>query len=379
MTPRMTEIHADQGLRGGLREIVFPRSLAIVGASERNLRADPGRARGRCRRRPGQPQPRRGSRTALSPCDRRAPGRCPSWRSSSSRTRASTRRSKRRSQRECARSSSRASEPRPARTARRSSRGWARSPTRPGRLSSGRTAWGSRAPAARRRGSARCRETFVPGPCLRRRAVGLDRRGVARLRRRGSAFAASSRRGGEVNRDAADLLAFLAEDEGTRAIGLFLETVRRPAAFAAALERCAEAAKPVVCLKVGRSEAGRPSDPRAHRRARRVGAGVLRAPAPRTARSRSTDVHDLVETLEVLGRRRRPRRHPGRRGLRVGRRGRAPRRPGRGGRARASHRFRTRLADGASRGVPELRLAREPARRLGDRRRERRLPAARSS
>ena len=38
MTPRMTEIHADQGLRGGLREICFPRSLAIVGASERNLR-----------------------------------------------------------------------------------------------------------------------------------------------------------------------------------------------------------------------------------------------------------------------------------------------------------------------------------------------------
>ena len=61
--------------------------------------------------------------------------------------------------------------------------------------------------------------------------------------------------GGEVNRDAADLLAFLAEDEGTRAIGLFLETVRRPAAFEAALERAAGAGKPVVCLKVGRSEA----------------------------------------------------------------------------------------------------------------------------
>ncbi|MCS7008197.1 MAG: CoA-binding protein, partial [Gaiellaceae bacterium] len=61
--------------------------------------------------------------------------------------------------------------------------------------------------------------------------------------------------GAEAVTDAADLLGFLAEDEGTRAVGLFLETVRRPDAFAAALARCAEAGKPVVCLKVGRSEA----------------------------------------------------------------------------------------------------------------------------
>ena len=62
--------------------------------------------------------------------------------------------------------------------------------------------------------------------------------------------------GAETVRDAADFCALLAEDERTGAVGLFLETVRRPSAFARALELLAEADKPVVCLKVGRSQAG---------------------------------------------------------------------------------------------------------------------------
>ena len=59
--------------------------------------------------------------------------------------------------------------------------------------------------------------------------------------------------GSEGNRDAADLLMGLAEDDQTKAIGLFVETVRRPEAFADGLRACAEAGKPVVCMKVGRS------------------------------------------------------------------------------------------------------------------------------
>ncbi len=43
----------------------------------------------------------------------------------------------------------------------------------------------------------------------------------------------------------------------TRAIGLFLETVRNPSAMALALDRAAEADIPVVVLKVGRTERGR--------------------------------------------------------------------------------------------------------------------------
>ena len=62
----------------------------------------------------------------------------------------------------------------------------------------------------------------------------------------GSASAASSRRGGEAVTDAADYLAFFAGDEGTRAVGLFLETVRRPAAFADGARALRAAGKPVA-------------------------------------------------------------------------------------------------------------------------------------
>jgi acetyltransferase len=112
--------------------------------------------------------------------------------------------------------------------------------------------------------------------------------------------------GGEMARDAADVLGYLAADPGTRAIGLFLETVRRPGAFARALERCARAEKPVVCLKVGRSAAGARAA-LAHTGAV-VGADrAFSALLRRWEVIEVTDFHDLVETLEVLGRRRRPR------------------------------------------------------------------------
>lgn len=60
--------------------------------------------------------------------------------------------------------------------------------------------------------------------------------------------------GAEMSRDAADWIAELVADPATSAIGLFLETVRRPESFRAALRLAAEAGKPIVCLQVGRSE-----------------------------------------------------------------------------------------------------------------------------
>jgi acetyltransferase len=112
--------------------------------------------------------------------------------------------------------------------------------------------------------------------------------------------------GGEVVNDAADFLGFFAADESTGAIGLFLETVRRPQEFAAALARCAEAGKPVVCLKVGRSQAA------ARAALAHTGAvvGSDRAFSAVLRRHGAIEVEDftaLVETLEVLGRARRPR------------------------------------------------------------------------
>jgi acetate---CoA ligase (ADP-forming) len=109
--------------------------------------------------------------------------------------------------------------------------------------------------------------------------------------------------GGELNRDAADFLALLADDEPTRAVGLFLESVRRPAAFEAALARAATAGKPVVCLKVGRSQAAARTA-LAHTGAIVGSVRAFSALLERYGAIEVTDFQDFLETLEVLGRRR---------------------------------------------------------------------------
>ena len=112
--------------------------------------------------------------------------------------------------------------------------------------------------------------------------------------------------GAEAVTGVADYLDFLADDEGTRAIGLFLETVRRPAEFAAALARCAAAGKPVVCLKVGRSEAAARAA-LSHTGAL-VGSGrAFSAVLRRFGAIEVDDFHELTETMELLGRQRWPR------------------------------------------------------------------------
>jgi acetyltransferase len=111
--------------------------------------------------------------------------------------------------------------------------------------------------------------------------------------------------GAEAVTDAADFLSFFAEDDGTRAVGLFLETVRRPQAFMGALAACAEAGKPVACLKVGRSDAAARaalSHTGALVGSDRAFSAVLR----RFGAIEVGDFHELVETLEILGRRRWP-------------------------------------------------------------------------
>lgn len=112
--------------------------------------------------------------------------------------------------------------------------------------------------------------------------------------------------GAEAVTDASDFLSFFAEDGDTRAIGLFLETVRRPEAFVRALAACADAGKPVACLKVGRSEAAARaalSHTGALVGSERAFSAVLR----RYGAIEVDDFHELVETLEILGRRRWPR------------------------------------------------------------------------
>ncbi|HWG80798.1 MAG TPA: acetate--CoA ligase family protein, partial [Stellaceae bacterium] len=62
--------------------------------------------------------------------------------------------------------------------------------------------------------------------------------------------------GNEADVDVADGVTYLAEDAGTTVIMLYLEGCRDGAKLAAALALARQRRKPVVCLKVGRTEAG---------------------------------------------------------------------------------------------------------------------------
>jgi acyl-CoA synthetase (NDP forming) len=103
-------------------------------------------------------------------------------------------------------------------------------------------------------------------------------------------------RGNEAVLAAADYLEYLADDPHKKIIGVFIETVRQPERFAAALERAERAGKPVLALKVGCAsctrhavtthtggEAGNPGEI----------SELLRA-------HRAIEVTDLLELTEVL-------------------------------------------------------------------------------
>jgi acyl-CoA synthetase (NDP forming) len=60
--------------------------------------------------------------------------------------------------------------------------------------------------------------------------------------------------GNEAMVTVADVVHYLVEDEHTRAIGIFAETIRKPAVFRAAARRAAALGKALVMLKAGASE-----------------------------------------------------------------------------------------------------------------------------
>jgi acetate---CoA ligase (ADP-forming) len=96
--------------------------------------------------------------------------------------------------------------------------------------------------------------------------------------------------------NAADYLDELAQDPRTAIIACFIESVREPDRFAAALDRAAAAGKPVVVLKVGRQRRT------AEFVATHTGgtAGDAAAAAELLRAHRAIEVADLVELCEVL-------------------------------------------------------------------------------
>jgi acetate---CoA ligase (ADP-forming) len=74
---------------------------------------------------------------------------------------------------------------------------------------------------------------------------------------RGIGFSHLVSTGNEASLDIADCLEFLVDDPQTRAICLIVETIRRPREFFAAALRARASNKPIVALKLGRSERAR--------------------------------------------------------------------------------------------------------------------------
>jgi len=105
--------------------------------------------------------------------------------------------------------------------------------------------------------------------------------------------------GNEAVTDIADYLNHFAADDATRVIALVIETIRRPDAFFSAAARCLQAGKPIVALKLGRSE-----------RSQRMAAshtGTLTGDAwvydvafEQAGIQRADDIDDLVDRVQFL-------------------------------------------------------------------------------
>src|SRR5881394_1846829 len=114
------------------------------------------------------------------------------------------------------------------------------------------------------------------------------------LRRFGISLSVSS--GNEAVTRTVDYLEYMIDDPATKVIGTFTETVREPERYVAALDRAAAAGKPVVVLKVGKTERTQraiTSHTGGLAGESRVFSELLRA-------HRAIEVNDLDEMTEVL-------------------------------------------------------------------------------
>jgi acetyltransferase len=82
---------------------------------------------------------------------------------------------------------------------------------------------------------------------------------VAMAAHRGVRFNYMISSGNEMSLDLADYVNYFVEDAHTRVIALFIEGIRRPAAFMAAAAKALAAGKPIVAIKTGKSQQARAS------------------------------------------------------------------------------------------------------------------------
>lgn len=113
------------------------------------------------------------------------------------------------------------------------------------------------------------------------------------LRGLGFSYAVSS--GNELDLDLADYVNFMIDDKNTRLIACMVEGVRRPDAFMAAAERAAGTEKPIIIVKVGRSDRGKAAA-RSHTGALAGDDKVFDAVCRKYGIVRCPSLDDLIET-----------------------------------------------------------------------------------
>lgn len=121
--------------------------------------------------------------------------------------------------------------------------------------------------------------------------------GLANAARFGFRYLISS--GNEAVLDSADYIGYLTGDPHTRVIIAFLEGINNPRKFVAAAEAAAEAGKPILVVKVGRSEAARRAV-QAHTGSLAGSDAVCDAVFRRLGVMRLDTLDELVETTELF-------------------------------------------------------------------------------
>jgi acyl-CoA synthetase (NDP forming) len=97
-----------------------------------------------------------------------------------------------------------------------------------------------------------------------------------------------------------DIVDYLVEDEATRSIALFLETVREPDRLLHVGRKALEAGKPIVAFKAGRSEQGKKSA-QAHTGALATDDAVVDGALRQAGIVRVDSIEELVSTAGLLG------------------------------------------------------------------------------
>jgi acetyltransferase len=143
-------------------------------------------------------------------------------------------------------------------------------------------------------------QKFVPGPvAIVAQSGGIVLAIKRTLEERGLDTSALVTSGNETGLTTGDYIAYFAQAPEVRVIACYLEAIRNPAGFLAALRTARAAGKPVVIVKLGRSEEGRAAAA-AHTGALAGSIDAFDAVAGAAGALRVKTTDDMVEVIEFL-------------------------------------------------------------------------------